>query len=191
MIDFPTTPFGLQNAIILDKIDIYKNIKQPNYVPDEPLKRSELLGTPVFSDLTLKGAFYTDNDGNRIQFDDVYFDTVIITISQEKRIISTDIQGRDSSINEYIGLSDYQVTVNCVLPFNNGVYDRTVVGSLKQLLIAPISIKCVSWFLQIWDIDEVIIKGYDIPQIMGQYSQQPITLNARSNKSLELTQYNV
>jgi hypothetical protein len=35
----------------------------------------------------------------------------------------------------------------------------------------------------------LIIKAYAIPQQQGQYSVQPIVLNARSNDSLEITEY--
>lgn len=186
-IQFPTDVFGLQNALIIDKADIYRGLPQGGQI--DPAIKTSSLGTPVFSDLTLKGGTYSDNAGNTFTFEDVYFETVVMIVEQEKRIIETEIQGRDGSVAEYIGLSDYMITINAVLTFPNGTYDRELVTRMKQLLVAPVAVKCVSWYLQMWDIDEVIVQAYSVPQIQGAYSMQPVSIAAKSDRNLDITEY--
>lgn len=187
MIDFPKDAFGLQNAIILDKINIYQGLPQGNGT-DEAL-RSSSLGTPVYSDLTLEGGTYTNEAGQQFTFGQIYFDTVIMVVDQQKRMVKTSVQGRDGDVIEYIGMGDYNLTINAVLTFDNGRYDRDAVAEVKKMLTAPVSIKCVSWFLQLFDIDELVVEGYAIPQQAGQYSMQAFSINAVSNKPIELIQY--
>ena len=187
MIPFPPDVFGLQNAIILDKINIYQGLPQGNS-SDEALRMSAL-GTPVYSDLTLEGGTYTNEAGQEFNFGSIYFDTVIMIVDQQKRIIKTSVQGRDGDVKEYIGMGDYTVTINAILAFDNGRYDRDAVAEVKKMLTAPVSIKCISWFLQLWDIDEIVIEGYGVPQQAGQYSMQPFSINAVSNKPIELIQF--
>lgn len=186
-VEFPTEAFGLQNAIIIDKSDIYRGLPQGEGV-DSPIRYSELLGTPVLSDLTLEGGTYTDQQGRSFTFGNVYFDAVVMNIVQEKNMVITNIQGRDGSVKEYIGLGDYQITINAVLNFPNGRYDRDAVSEIKGLLTAPVSIKCVSWFLQLFDIDEMVITNYNVPQEPGYYSRQIFVINGLSNAPVELRQ---
>lgn len=160
-------------------------------VPDQALYTS-ILGTPVFCDLSLgdttnPGAnTYIDNNGIQRTFDPMTFATVLMTINQCKNIEKTKIQGRDGTIKEYIGLSDYLVTINGILPGSNGVYPKDDVAALKQILTAPIALVAVSWWLQVWDIHYLVIDDFDVPQLPGEQSQQTFSLRASSDALQEI-----
>ncbi len=132
-----------------------------------------------------QGGSYTDNDtGKVVSFSDITLATVLVTISQPKRIIRTEIQGRDGSVKEYIGMDDYQVTVNGIITGTNGTYPFQEVAALHSICKAPVSISVVSAYLQLFDIFNLVIISFD--QEPGGYSKQNFTLNCISDKPVEL-----
>ena len=99
---------------------------------DEPVSTSEL-NTPVYSDITFLSSEYTDNQGRLISTPKITYDAVLLTVSQAKKIIRTEIQGRDGTVKEYIGMDDYQVVVNGIITGTNGVHPVSDVADLKKI----------------------------------------------------------
>jgi Domain of unknown function (DUF6046) len=89
---------------------------------DKDLSYNGPLGNPVVTDLTLVGATYTDHNGKDVSFKSIVLTTVLIQVSQARRIVRTEIQGMDGTIKEYIGMDDYQVSINGILTGPNGSY---------------------------------------------------------------------
>lgn len=152
---------------------------------DKELYRSSL-GTPVFTDLTLKGGTYTDNNGRSVTFEDMVFVTVLMFVSQGKNIVKTKIQGRNGTVKEYIGDDDYQVTINGIITGKNGSYPVDDVAKLKAICNAPIAFDVVSTYLQNLDVYSLVIESYAFDQQPGGYSQQNFTLNCISDQPVEL-----
>jgi hypothetical protein len=176
--------YNLQRVQILTGPQENFNI-DPTDRQDKPLFTG-LLGTPVMANLVLKGDSYIDENGVTKVFDTVEFDTVLLTVNQTKNINETQIQGRAGTIKEYIGLGDFQVTINAILTGTNGHFPIEDLTTVKNLLAAPISIKVTSWYLQLFDIDYIVIKSYDISQVEGAYSIQPLTINAASDNEVKI-----
>lgn len=187
------TAFNLQNIKIIQGSgkNPYEGKIHANPETDLPLYYSTL-GTPIFADITLGDPTnenknsYTDPGGFPRRFNAMTFATVLLTILQTKNIVTTDIQGRDGSIKEYIGLGDYQVTINGIIPGSNGHYPDQEVNQLYQILRAPIAIDATSWWLQIFNIQFLVIKDFTIPQLPGEYSQQSFSINAVSDFQQEI-----
>lgn len=145
------------------------------------------LGTPVVADITFLGGSYTNEETGRIvTFDDVKLATILINVSQPKRIERTEIPGRDGTVKEYIGLDDFQITVNGIITGDNGVYPAAEVSALHAMCRAPISIPVVSRYLQNLGIFNIMIMDYNFDQEPGGYSKQNFTLNCISDKPVEL-----
>lgn len=160
------------------KIDQTTNIDKALYLSD--------LGTPVVADVTFKGATYTNAAGKQVSFDDITFVTVLMIVSQAKKIITTEIQGRDGTVKEYIGMDDYQVSINGIITGDNGHYPIDDVRALKDMLDAPISIEVISTYLQNLDIYELVVKDYTVDQEPGGYSKQNFSINCISDLPIEL-----
>jgi hypothetical protein len=196
--------FTLANRIIrtynLQNVKIINAQKNPyeNKVPGVILQDKELykssLGTPVFSDITFgdkanpENNKYTDNSGNIISFEPVTFNSVLITVSRAKKIIKTEIQGRDGTVKEYIGQDDYSVSVAGIICGSNGHYPIDEVKALKQMLDAPIPIVITSWYLQNLDIDMLVVESYELGQDEGGYSYQQFSISCISDTPVELQQ---
>jgi len=152
---------------------------------DKELYRS-LLNTPVVSNLTFRGDTYTDNSGVVKNFDSITYEAVLLNVSQAKKIIKTEIQGRDGTVKEYIGMDDYQVTINGIITGPNGKYPYEDVRALKDLLDAPIPIVVICQFLQNLDVHTIVIENYELPRQEGGYSYQQFSITAISDVPQEL-----
>ncbi len=157
---------------------------------DKMLYKSSL-GTPVFTDLTFEEVRYTLTDGSIRRVPNIVLQTVLITVSQNKNIITTQIQGRNGTVKEYIGLGDYEVSINGIIVGTNGHYPIDEVHALKQMLDAPIALPAVSWYLQNLDIYSLVVKDYTFDQEPGGYSKQNFTINCWSDMPTELLITNI
>ncbi len=172
------------------KVPIITNNPYEDRIPkttnvDKELYKSSL-GTPVVADVTIKGNTYTDNNGRSITFKDIVLVTVLVSVSQSKNIILTDIQGADGTTKEYIGMGDYSISINGILTGGNGHYPTDEVAALKEVCKAPIPLVVVSRYLQNLDIYNIVIKDYDFEQTAGGYSQQNFSLNCLSDVPVEI-----
>jgi hypothetical protein len=145
------------------------------------------LGNPVVADITLVGgSYFSDEMGRVVTYNDIVLETVLITLGRPKRIIKTDITGRDGTVKEYINMDDFQVTINGVITGPNGVYPTLEVMALHDICEAPVSIPVVSWYLQNFKIFNLVIDNYAMDQEPGGISKQNFTLNCVSDRPVEL-----
>lgn len=162
---------------------------------------SSLPGMPVMCYLKLKGGSYTDLQGDIFDFPDIIFETVLITLTMSKDIKKTKITGRNTgTIKEYIGQGDWSIDIRAIItsdaPVNtfvskrnqSGVYPRENMHQVWQVLQAPIAIKIECWFLQLFDINYIVIEeGVRIEQTEGSYSTQRLIIPAVSDHPLVIS----
>lgn len=202
--------FGrLQNVTIINgKANPFDGKMGLDYERDSPVGLSSI-GTPVYSDLTLLGLSYTDNitgkvvnlpndryrtGGSKSQVSGdesgagfyMNIETVLITVNQAVRVIKTNIQGRNGSVKEYIGLDDASITITGVITGKNGVYPYDEVARLKKWLDAPVSKSVVARWLGNLGIDNIVVESSNIPQTEGGYSYQVFNIQAVSDLPVEL-----
>lgn len=162
---------------------------------DSPLPYRSVLNTPVYTNIEfLPGKYETSTKGVFKEFgsaaegspDRLRYDAVLITVSQAKKIIKTEIQGRDGTVKEYIGMDDYQVSVNGIICGRNGVRPMQEVAGLKKMLDAPIAIEVASAYLQNLGIHFLVVDSYELGEQEGSYSYQPFSINFISDVQQEL-----
>ena len=171
-----------------------------------------VLGTPVYTDLTLMGCTYTDNISGKTvtlnndrysgatasktptkgisdEFGGAFYmrlETILITVEQPIRVVKTEIQGRNGTVKEYIGADDSKITINGIITGNNGVYPRDEVARLKRWLDAPVSKDIVAWWMGNLGIDKLVVENYSFPQVQGGYSYQMFSVDCVSDLPVEL-----
>ncbi len=150
--------------------------------------RSEQFGVPIVSPFKFNntidgkepnGKNYYVNPSNQFDkdnaliLDNLTLDSAIITVRQSKNIISTKIPGRDGQILELIGLDNYQVDIEGVITGINGQYPIDAVKVLFAYcnIKSPISVTC-NYLWEIFSINYLVVKSYDISQEIGGISQQ-------------------
>lgn len=152
---------------------------------------SSELGYPIFTNITFNAGSYTDyTTGRPRSFAAIALETVLLTVSQAKKIVRTEIQGKDGTVKEYIGMDDYHIAINAIITTQprqvNGHYPANEVAAVKQMLDAPVPIGVTCDYLQRLGIYSVVVTDYSIPQKAGRYSQQDITINCISDAPVQL-----
>ena len=140
---------------------------------------SQLLGLPVFADLILKENATPGRELQLLQ--------VLLTVSQQRVIVKTAMQGRNGTVKEYISDGDYQVNIQ------GAFYDRNPerypienVSELLSLLRIPAAITVVSEYLSLFNISQLVVENYDFPQVAGHQNSQTFSIRALSDEPIEL-----
>jgi Domain of unknown function (DUF6046) len=139
-------------------------------------RTSAYLGIPVFSDLVL-----SDKRGV-----EVYLGEALVNVSQVKNIISTPVVGRNGTIKEYVSDGDFAIKIQGVLASGNSLYPKEAFSDLLELLQTPDAIAVTSWFLQQFNIFNLVITDYACPQAEGFENMQPFEISALSDTPIEL-----
>lgn len=180
----------------VNQIAVNRTVQQPKNpyegkinqaISADPELYKSALGTPVVINLEFKSVTYTDLKTKQVKTtDDIVLDTVLCTVAQAKKIVKTEIQGADGTVKEYIGMDDYQVTINGIIVGENRRAPVNEVLALKRMLDAPVAIPVVSSFLNNLGIFSVVVNDYAVPQVAGGISKQDFTINAISDTPIEL-----
>lgn len=147
------------------------------------------LGTYVYTNLIFpatNGYSGTDNNPGIPATPRIVINDCLVKVSQTKRLVTTDIQGRDQSVVEYIGMSNYVVQVTGRLTGDYKINPKQETRDLKNLLTLPQPLVVVSWWLQNLGIDWLVITDFEFPQTEGEYSTQYFSFNAFSDRPLEV-----
>lgn len=178
--------YQLANRPPIIKDDNPYDNKIPQGPANDPFLYLSPLGTPVVADITLVGGTYTDENGRSVTFNSITLATVLITVSQPKRIVKTEIQGRNGTVKEYIGMDDFQITINGILTGPNGIYPVEDMTDLREIFKAPITLPVISRYLQLLEIFNIVVQDYTLDQEPGGISKQNFTINAISDLPIEL-----
>lgn len=179
-------------------IDATKGLlyRKRDFDEDLPVKTS-MLGTEVFTNLSFKaGSFIPLGGGAPIPYEQLNIDTVLMTVSQTKNIIRTQIQGKSGTIKEYVSDGDFEIDVaGIIVSEGENTYPVEEVEALMQLFSIPDSLRVTSEFLNhffvaspkgISGIDEVVITDFNFPQQEGIRNSQNFTCKMISDIPIEL-----
>jgi len=146
------------------------------------------LGTPVMQNITFGSVTYTDFITNRlITTKALTLINILLTVSQAKKIITTEIQGRNGTVKEYIGMDDYEISINGIIAGDNGNHPATEINTLMSMLTARVTTPVTCEYLQNLGINNVVIKDFTLQQDAGGYSTQNFSITALSDAEVILT----
>ena len=181
---------GLKSIKIMDAQDspyVKEDVQNGFIEGDVPLQKfTSKLNTIVYSNVIFNAGVILDENGVQIdKWDDFRIDDVLLTVSQSKKIITTEIQGRDGTVKEYIGLDDFQIQITGRLNGTYNVNPKELTRQLKIILSTGQPLEITSWYLQNLDITDIVVKDFNFGQTEGEYSTQYFTINAMSDKRFE------
>lgn len=171
---------GLRGLKIIDAQTNPYVVPQGNLGDVPTQKFISKLGTVIYSNLIFNAVKGGDITWEAFQCDDILF-----SISQSKKIITTEIQGRDGTVKEYIGMDDFQIQMTGRVSGGYNVYEKELVAQLKKILSAGQPLAVSSWYLQNLGITSLVIKDFNFGQTEGEYSTQYFTINALSDNIIE------
>ena len=147
---------------------------------------TSLLNTPVYSNIHFLDVEYTDTRGRTVRTNGNIYDAVLITVSQAKKIIRTEIQGRDGTVPEYVGMDDYKIQINGIITGSNGVRPVDEISTLKKMLDVPVAIDVACDYLNSLGIHSLIVDSYELAQAAGGYSYQAFSIACSSFVPVQL-----
>ena len=188
---FVAASFGQQLKGVLYRFKPARTGEAPNWdghggpltardVPSPITDKSFWLERYVLCVLTLR-----TRDGQTLVINDA-----VCAISRAKNIVSTQLVGMDGTIKEYINDGDYQLNIAVgVVAVRDGVivdeYPKEGISELRTFLDEKESIDVYSDFLDIFDINSIVIKSYSITQDTAS-NYQSVAISAVSDN-----EYNV
>lgn len=140
-------------------------------------EESHFEGIPIYMPLLLEGF-----DQNT---DDLLLDSAIISLNRPRKIVMTDVQGRDESVKEFINNGSWQISVSGILCDKGLGYPKDQVKNLNKFCTAKMSLKVVHEVLNMLDIHEVVVTDYSFPS-SEMVNAQPYTMSLASEKPVEL-----
>lgn len=171
-------------------------INRYRFVPDpeDETTYKSYLGTPVWSPIEFLRTSGTslDNSQNVGEADGnseviLRIDTALITVSQTRNIVKTPIAGRPGTVKEYISDGDFIIDIKgAIISKYPLVYPREEVRLLIELLGLPKQIPVASEFLQLFDIDSIVVEQYDIAEKLGSRNEVPFQIQALSDLAEEI-----
>ncbi len=142
-----------------------------------------LLGLPVFTRVTFPATAFRPA---------LVLDEPLVEVSQDKSIVTTEVQGRNGSVKEYISDGDYAVTIKGILssdPFDGRVarrYPTREVQALRELIALPEALPVTGRLFQILGIRNLVIKSHSWPALPGFTNWQAYELRCLSDEPIEL-----
>lgn len=140
---------------------------------------NDFYGRPVFCDLILQRS---SKDTDRVELVNV-----LVTIDQKKKIVRTDLSGRNGSVIEYISMPSYDITIEGDIISNEvDVYPKDQAEALVRMLNEPETLGVMSEYLAMFSIYNLVITSYILKQENSKQSAQELTVKAISDELLEL-----
>lgn len=129
------------------------------------------------------------------------FNEVVISVTQERNIVTTPLQGRDGTIKEFISNGDYAINVDAgVMSIENSSdnedkevsfeipknkYPEAELRKLKEILLAKQSIVVQSVFLDVFGIKTAVVKSFNLTQETHS-NRQSIQISMLSDEPYEI-----
>lgn len=142
-----------------------------------------LLGLPVFSQVN----FLAPAGWVQLHLNDP-----IVEISRQKKIVTTEIQGRDGSVKEFVSSGDYAVTIKGILASDptQGTearrYPTAQVQALKELIDLPQALPVTGRLFKLFGIHNLVIMDHSWPSLPGFTNLQAYELRCLSDDPIEL-----
>lgn len=138
---------------------------------------SNLAGMPLFMPLLLKGQ-------NGIK--DLLLESAVVECARSKTIVSTVIQGRDTSVDEWINNGDWQISVDGLLCNNEPRYPMDLLLRFEQFTSLNSSIEIEHEALNAIGIYEIVILSEKPIQRTNHINVQPYAFTCKSTQPIPL-----
>lgn len=150
--------FGLETAKPFKTSDVVGTEGNPKFTAI-----NEMLGEPRLTSLALKFGEL-----------EMLFEECVLTVSQEKNIVTTPLQGRDGTIKEFISKGDFNITAELAVSNyqkNSSEsdqasfeYPKELLEQLIRLLNTDDTIIVDSDFLTVFGIQSAVVMSYNLQQ---------------------------
>ena len=176
---------GLQNVKIHDARNSPYVINEGKPQDEPTPKNYSSLNTVVYSSVIFNKGKEVNGVIVISEWNDFYIDDCLISVSQSKKIVTTEVQGKDGTVKEYIGLGDYEINITGRINGSYNVNPKEETKKLKKILAVSQPLAITNWWLQNLDITDIVVKDFNFAQTEGEYSTQYFSVSAMSDFPIE------
>lgn len=185
--NFPLELFGLQGTRVYTFPDSgieEAALVHPVGTRENPTR--SYLGNLILGGLGIEAGNYKDRDGRTVSYGGLTMDYVLMSVTQQKNIVVTQVAGAPNTVKELISAGDYKVKVMGALvgPIE---YPTDAVERLSEICQVPAALSVVSEFLTLFGIDQVVIESFTFKQTAANENLQAFELSLLSDAPIELT----
>ena len=147
------------------------------------------LGTRVVDSLFFRQGAYERLNGDEVVFSEINLQNILLEVNQRKNIVKTDIQGRNGSFKQYIGDSDFEISVSGLIvakDHKQGVRPEEEIINFLKMCQSPEALTIESVFLDLFEIDTVVVDSYKLIQEEGKLDNQTFTMQLLSDTPVNL-----
>lgn len=139
--------------------------------------KSHFAGVPIYMPLVLE-AFDSS-------VEDYLLESAIVSVTRQRKIITTELQGRDSDVFEFISNGNFEISVTGLICQPQVGYPKKLVSEFNRYVTEKKAIKVIHEALNNLGIFELVITDYSLPATPFINGQQ-YSFNAASHVPLEL-----
>lgn len=139
---------------------------------------SSQFGLPIFMPLLFE-AYEPEGE-------ELLLESAVVEPSSSKKIVMTDLQGRDGSVKEFINNGDYSVTVSGIMCNRRIGYPIEQVEVFKNFMHQKQSLSVVHELLNLLGIHQVVITDWKLPKTPF-INCQPYEFTCIQDTPIELT----
>lgn len=168
----------LRDNSYLETVGRYNNIE---LAPSE--KRTTMSSTPYRNSKGFYMPVSFKANGRTVEFP-----YAVLSISQKKNIVSTQLQGRVGTVKELISIGDADIDLTGMLVDDFGNYPEHDVTAIKQLfeINKSIEIICPLTDIILGTGTEVVIESVSYPSLGGVEDAQVVKMKLITDKPFEL-----
>jgi hypothetical protein len=176
---------------------VYNNVPVINLKKRAP---QSVLGTPIIMPIEFRPLSYQVLDylDDQAQTKNVTIDAwtlpsvTLISFSRSKRIIKTNVAGRDGSVKEYINNDDWQIKISGLMINEKSPleYPAQDVERFLSFCNAPAAIRILNDMAYLLGVNDMVIEDFDLPELEGHGGVQPFVINAVSDTVYEAYERN-
>jgi hypothetical protein len=154
-------------------------------------KRATILGTVVFDDITFPAGTYINNNGDAVNYPELFLLSVQVVVNSQKNIIETPVAGLNGTVKEYISRGDYMISISgkitqsAVNAFPADDIDNFVeISEIEDAI--PIESKLLNEFFNVFN---VVLKKVSVSTIPGSINEVDVTIEAVSDIEIDLNNF--
>lgn len=152
------------------------------FVAKEVEAQNSLLGAPLY-DMAQGRSYYLP-----VKLNNIYLPYPVVSIRGSKTIVETPMVELDGTVKEFISMDDYSITIRGIIVSDNHLFPEEKITELRDLWLlkkaVPINNALTAIFL---DGDQkVVIKSFDLPEVVGVKGARPYVMELVSDRELEL-----
>lgn len=142
-----------------------------------PIYKQDMMGRWYFMPVT----FY--HDGTEYEID-----CALVSISQAKKIVKTDVVGKRGTVKELISLQDLEISIKGAIIGDNHQWAEDKITSFSELFAIneAVELSCALTSLFMDDNDKVVIESFSMPEQTKTEHVQIVSLKCLSDAPFKL-----